>query len=300
VLPPKTRSAERARVTGKVLAGGVPAAAIDVHLRPAGRPSFMGGGRTASTDSRGNYSFEDVTAGSYEVSAIVPGAALEKKQPVELEAGQARSADLVFGGSTISGRDLEQGTDQPAAGVNINVTPVVETAGVEHQMSFEMVMVDTRGGSSGSSVTIGGGPAQLVRTDGEGRFEVRYLEAGPYQIEASGEGFVRVAPEQVEVKDGENRDDIVLHVQRGAVLSGVVRDSVTGQKLDQVPVRLESNGSMNMTVTADGAYRFEGLEPGDYTVSVMGSGFMSEPLASEAIKLETGQQATLDLKTKSS
>jgi len=111
---------------------------------------------------------------------------------------------------------------------------------------------------------------------------------------------VRVAPEQVEVKDGENRDDVVLHVQRGAVLTGVVRDSATGQKLDKVPVRLESAGNTNMTVTTDGVYRFEGLEPGDYTVSVMGSGFMAEPLASEAIKLEGGEQATLDLKTKSS
>jgi len=290
---------ERARVSGKVLAGAVPASGIEVHLRPAGRPSFMGGGRTASTDSHGNYNFEDVTAGSYEISAIVPGAALEKKEPVELEAGQARSADLVFGGSTISGRVVEQGTDKPAAGVNINVTPVVESEGSHQQFAFEMVMVDNTG-SSGSSVTIGGGPEKLVRTDGDGRFEVRYLEPGQYQIEASGEGFVRVAPEQVEVKDGENRDDVVLHVQRGAVLTGVVRDSATGQKLDKVPVRLESAGNTNMTVTTDGVYRFEGLEPGDYTVSVMGSGFMAEPLASEAIKLEGGEQATLDLKTKSS
>lgn len=291
---------ERARVTGKVLAGGVPAAAVEVHLRPAGRPSFMGGGRTESTDARGNYAFEDVTAGKYEVAAIVPGAALEKTQPVELEAGQARTADLVFGGSTIAGRVVEQGTDKPAAGVDIHVTPVVETAGSEPHFAFEMVMVDSSGGSSGSSITIGGGPTKLVRTDGEGRFEVRYLEPGQYQVEASGEGYVRVAPEQVEVKDGENRDDVVLHVQRGAVLTGVVLDSATGQKLDQVPVRLEGAGNTNMAVTADGVYRFEGLEPGDYTVSVMGSGFMSAPLASEQITLGTGEQATLDLKTKSS
>ena len=291
---------ERARVSGKVLAGGVPASGIEVHLRLADRPAFMGGGRTASTDTRGNYNFEDVAAGEYEVSTIVPGAAIEKKQSLAVQAGEARSADLVFGGSTISGRVLEQGTDKPAAGVNINVTPVVESSGAETHVAFEMVMIDSSGGSSGSSVTIGGGPAKLVRTDGEGRFEVRYLEAGQYQVEASGEGYVRVAPEQVEVKDGENRDDLVLHVQRGAVLSGVVLDSATGQRLDKVPVRIESANNTNMTVTADGVYRFEGLEPGDYTVSVMGSGFMSEPLASEQISLETGEQATLDLKTKSS
>src|SRR6185436_5801421 len=32
---------ERARVSGKVLAGAVPASGIEVHLRPAGRPRFM-------------------------------------------------------------------------------------------------------------------------------------------------------------------------------------------------------------------------------------------------------------------
>jgi len=291
---------ERARLTGRVLAGGMPAPGIQVHLRPPGGMPFMGGGRTESTDSHGNYAFDDVTAGDYEVSAIVPGAAIEEKLPLELEAGQVRSADLVFGGSTVSGRVLEQGTDKPAAGVNIAVVPVVETENSAPRLEFAMVMVDSGGGSSGSTISIGGGPANLVRTDGQGRFEVRYLKPGQYRIEASGEGYVRIAPEQVEVKDGENRDDVVLRVQRGAVLTGVVLDSATGQRLDKVPVRLESESNTAMAVTNDGVYRFEGLEPGDYTVSVMGSGFMSEPLATEKITLESGQQATLDLKTKPS
>jgi protocatechuate 3,4-dioxygenase beta subunit len=290
---------ERARLTGRVLAGGTPAPNVTVRLGQADRPAFMGGGRTATTDSRGHYEFDDVTAGRYEVSAVVPGAALEKKVPVELEAGQALSADLVFGGSTLSGRVLEVETDRPAAGVNITVVPVVEDSGGGPQFAFEMVMVGGNG-SSGSSVTIGGGPEKLVRTDEQGRFEVRYLEAGQYRVEAGGEGFVRANPETLEVKDGENRDDLVLRVQRGAVLSGVVVDSATGQKLDKVPVRLESDGAMEMTVTANGVYRFEGLQPGSYTVSVMGSGFFSAPLASEQVTLETGQEATLDLKTKAS
>lgn len=292
---------ERARLNGKVLAGGVPAAGMEVHLRQAGTPSFLGGGgRTATTDAHGLFSFEDVVAGKYDLAGLAPGAALEKTVPVELIAGQTRSADLIFGGSTLSGRVLEQGSDRPAANVNITVSPVVASEANQPRMAFEMVMVQAGGGgANGTSFTIGGGSADLVRTDAEGRFEVRYLEPGKYGIEAGGEGFIRTDPVQVELNDGQNKSDVVLHVTRGAVLTGVVRDT-SGLKLDKVPVRLESAGDQQMTVTSNGSYRFEGLLPGDYSVSVLGSGFMSDPIASEEIKLESGQQATLDLKTKPS
>ena len=74
--------------------------------------------------------------------------------------------------------------------------------------------------------------------------------------------------------------------------------------LDAVPVRIENADTRQMTVTQNGAFRFEGLEPGKYTVSVLGSGFGSEfgmgggALASEDVELDAGEVRDMDLRTK--
>jgi hypothetical protein len=147
------------------------------------------------------------------------------------------------------------------------------------------------------SMTIGGGPASSVRTDSEGRFELLYVKPGTYRIEAGGEGYVRSSLDDVKVVDGENRDDLKLTVRRGAVVRGVVTDGKTGARLDSVPVRLTGPAAREMSVTEDGNFRFEGLDSGDYTVSVLGSGFGSSAIASESITLEVGEDRVLDLKT---
>ena len=301
----------RGSITGRVIAGGRPVADVAVRLGNKPEPgafAFPGfGGEEARSDDRGTFRFDEVEAGEYELTAHVAGSALERTVPVKLDAGAAASADLVFGGSTLSGRVVDKASGAGVPGVTLTVLPAKAAQDDEPlvQMSFNIVTVDDGGGSGGMSMEVGGGPAQLVRSGEDGKFELLYVEPGKYSLAASGGGYIRNEIGPVEVSDGENEDDLRIEVARGAIVRGSVISDQTGQKLDAVPVRIEGGETRQTTVTENGAFRFEGLEPGKYTVTVLGSGFGADfgmggsALASEDIELELGQVRDLDLHTKS-
>jgi protocatechuate 3,4-dioxygenase beta subunit len=291
---------ERGAISGRVMAGGRPATDVTVTMRTAGALPF--GGELAETDERGVFAFDDVDAGRYTLSAIVPGAALEESVDVELATGESRSVDLVFGGSTLAGRVVEQGTDLGVEGLTITAAPVEEGSdggsdGPTISFHIETTTSTGSGPPRGMSMSLGGGPVSTVRTDAEGRFELLYVRPGTYRIEAGGAGFVRSALDAVDVADGEDRDDLRLSVRRGAVVRGVVTDGRTGARLDGLPVRLTGPSTRQMEVTEGGSYRFEGLDAGEYALSVLGSGFGSTPIASETLTIEEGEDRVQDLTT---
>lgn len=291
----------RAALSGRVLAAGAPVEGAEVTLG-VDSPFSFGSGHVTVTDAGGGYRFDDVQAGKYKVSTIVPGAALEQSRSLEIGEGESRAVDLVFGGATIAGRVVDA-DDRGVEGVTLTVVEVGDArppSGGPGGASFEMVMVSRDGGSGGSggaSITVGGGSVSTVRSDASGNFEIRFLDAGSYEIEAGGAGFVRSTAGPVQLDDGQRKEDLRIELTRGAVLSGVVRDAASGQRLDNVPVSLSGSGARQMTVTEDGRYAFEGLATGDYEITVLGSGFGGDPLAARTVSIEGGKDQTLDLVT---
>lgn len=293
-----------ATLEGRVVAGGEPVEVVLVSLNEKG--AFLPfGGQEVETDRFGRYVFENVEPGEYEVSTIVPGAALAEKVPVELEAGRTEEADLVFGGATLFGRVVDSESGQGARDVTIVLSPLRETGpgGLgegEPEVAFEVVMVSSSGrggGGSGMSMQFGGGSQSKVKTDGNGDFEVRFLKPGKYSIETLGGAYVNGESGPIEVADGESVDDVLIEVARGATLSGIVVSGETGHPLAGAPVSLSSGGSREMTMTEDGRFTFEGLDAGDYTIEVMGSGFGGAPVASQAVSLSVGEFREVNLST---
>ncbi len=301
---------QRGSVHGRVVAGGqpVPDARVTLRQRREGQgfPFPFAGGEDARTDDRGDYRFDDVEAGAYEIAASVPGAPLERSVPVDLGPGDSRSADLVFGGSTLKGTVLDKASGAGAPGVLITAIPVKDQSGDQplQSVSFSMVMLTSDGGPGGGmTMEIGGGPASQIRSATDGTFELRWVEPGNYRLEASGGGFTDGSLGPVEVADGQDKDDLRLEVERGAVVLGSVLSGETGERLDGVPVRLEGADTRRMEVTSGGGrFRFEGLATGAYTINVLGSGlggdFGGTSLASEDLELELGETRQVDLTTK--
>ncbi len=293
---------KRASLGGRVLAAGAPVPGVTVTMRRAGGLPF--GGERATTDDRGEYRFADVEAGSYDVSALAPGAGLERKQTVKLVAGQEQLADLSFSGSTVSGRVVDSQSGAGVAGIQITMSPARDASKDEaprEAMAFSIITSDGPGGAApaGLNMTINGGSVSGVRTDSEGQFELKYVEAGRYSLEAEGAGYMRTTKDSLEVADGRSLSDVKLEVSRGGIVEGRVRSGSTGESLDKVPVRLSSDGDEQMSVTSDGGrYRFDGLQPGDYSIDVLGSGFGSEAIATKTVKVKAGETATADLSTK--
>ncbi len=172
---------------------------------------------------------------------------------------------------------LDKETNAGAAGVTLTVQSVKDDAGAgdgsgggQPRMSIAFMAVnDTGGAPGGMSVEIGNGPAHVIRSDEKGDFQLLWVQPGKYKIEASGGGYTHAQTDTFEVADGQNKDDLRVFVQRGAIVQGSVVSGQTGERLDSVPVRIEGTDSRQMTVTQNGSYRFDGLAAGSYTVTVL-------------------------------
>ncbi|HTE05456.1 MAG TPA: carboxypeptidase-like regulatory domain-containing protein [Planctomycetota bacterium] len=299
----------RASLAGRVLAAGTPVAGVTVTMRKAGGLPF--GGERTSTDDRGGFSFSDVDAGSYSISATAPGAALERTQTVKLEAGRETRAELSFSGATLSGQVVDGKTGAGVPGVALTLSAMKDTApdgtgGGAPRQAFAFAISGGPGGGApgGMRMTIGNDTSS-ARTDAQGKFELKYVEPGRYSLEARGSGYMRTTDDSISVAEGEDKSDLHIKVDRGGIVEGHVRSGSTGEALDKVPVRLGVSGGTEedheeqMTVTASGGvFRFDGLQPGEYTVEALGSGFGSDAIASRTVKVEANETAPADLTTK--
>lgn len=126
----------------------------------------------------------------------------------------------------------------------------------------------------------------ITTSDSKGAFTLVDVEAGRYRLYGKRSGYLesfygarRVGGDGtvIQLQDGQALADLKLKLVPGAVLSGTVRDSdgeplaeahvVLGRRTSEFGrVRAEGRGGMD---TDDlGQYRFPGLEPGQYYISV--------------------------------
>jgi hypothetical protein len=138
------------------------------------------------------------------------------------------------------------------------------------------------------AVSVGGRDTRLVTTDTDGRFELRDLPAGRWELTASKGGYVTMrygqrrpfeAGRPLELTDSQVVQQVNFALPRGAVIAGRVLDEfgepVAGARvqahryqLSQGTRRLTPTGSMAQTDDI-GAFRLYGLMPGEYYVSAL-------------------------------
>jgi protocatechuate 3,4-dioxygenase beta subunit len=143
---------------------------------------------------------------------------------------------------------------------------------------------------------------RTATTDADGRFEVRDLPGGRYNVSASKGGYVtlqygqRRAFEQgrpLEIRDGQLLDGVVFALPRGGVITGRVVDEfgepvadamVSSMRFQYFRGRRRLVPSGRGDTTNDlGQYRLFGLAPGEYFVSatLRGGFFAGEGAATE-------------------
>jgi hypothetical protein len=125
----------------------------------------------------------------------------------------------------------------------------------------------------------------IATTDADGRFEIKDLVAGRYNLSASKAGFVMMSygqrrPEQqgtlLEILDGQLVEKIAFSLPRGGVITGTILDEfgepVAGANVSTLRFRY-FNGARRLTPSGGastddrGMFRVYGLAPGDYYVS---------------------------------
>jgi len=129
-------------------------------------------------------------------------------------------------------------------------------------------------------------PFAKSTTDEDGRFTIRGLAAGTYQISTASPVFVSDSDamnwqrgKQINLAEGENINDLRIPLVRGGIITGRVTDSqgrpLTGQRVNIY--KLNENGHSRgvflpnttlIEIDDRGIYRAFGLPPGRYRVSV--------------------------------
>jgi hypothetical protein len=133
----------------------------------------------------------------------------------------------------------------------------------------------------GAAVTLAepgtGHQVSAARTSPSGTYQIGIAAAGTYLVIVSAPGR-RPAADLIAVADGPVHHDVVLG--GSGVLTGVARTAGTGEPVPGVVVTLtDPRGQVVATGTtgADGAYRLEGLDAGDYTLVGAGPGLTPVP-----------------------
>lgn len=248
-----------ASVSGIVLdAGGEPVAEAAVRLGAAGRLA------TASTGIDGRFTVPDVRDGEHSLSVRKPGFA---------------SADLkveVKDGAPVEGLEvrLERGATLVGELRGLRFSELPRARITAHRMSGFSDWFE-------------------ASADFEGRFRLQGLAAGDWLVMAVVESVGRRAQSQVTIAPGEGEASVVLEFTAGLTLTGVVRRR--GEPWGGADVVIQGKDVQSggqVATTADGAFRFEGLEAGSYDLSIRG---LRDVAHQRTVQLDGDREIAIDL-----
>ena len=246
---------DEAETTGSIIGlvtrgdNGEPLSGVSVSLNP--------GGKTATTGSDGRYEFVNLEPQQYTVQLMKAGYKTSTRR-ITVVAGEVASGDVQL---TVG----EEEFDLSASSITFSR----ETA----TRSFDIVNVSESKDIAWSILP--GYPSWLSISEKSGRIPKRGQRAIVVKVintpTVGSEGYITIDVA------GSTKQVYVMYaataVTKGSI-SGFVRDSDSGSALKNANVSL-SPGEKSITTGTDGSYKFDDLEVGDYTVSVVCSGYKS-------------------------
>jgi RNA polymerase sigma factor (sigma-70 family) len=222
------------KLTGRVL---------DSSRLPLAGAVVRAGRFQTTTDQAGAFSLA-LAPGRYNVLAIFPGFASGKQK---IEMGSDASTDFFLDpGAVVQGRVQRAGLDQPVAEASV-------------------ILLDRR---------LGLVEAARTTTDRDGRFELRDLPAGTFELVARADELVG-RRDRLVVTAAARLTDVALEVATGATVSGTVH--ADGRPLAQAQVGVGLLGVVGVwaqtRTDARGAYQLPGLLPGTWWVAARSDGY---------------------------
>ena len=152
---------------------------------------------------------------------------------------------------------------QPAS----TLSGVVLAAGGEPLQAQVMIVGEPQTGQPFSRTV------SRATSDEDGRFVLEDVAPGRLTLSATARGYQSYEQSGVVVEPGEDRDDLRVVMQPGAVITGHVTDA-GGAPLPDASVSLLDSGqrfgfgsSQSATTDADGLYRMDGVAPGEHSLA---------------------------------
>ena len=197
---------ERYTVSGTLLYQGRPYAGVRVGMRP--EEAGIGGPRGvgATTDERGRFALDPVSAGAYRFSVSDPEWGMVHSELLEVTGDLART--FALGAAMASGEVLDAETGLPVPEAHVQLGHLDATYVVSHSRP------------------------SWAELDPEARFEIGPLEEGRWKLSASAEGYV---PNEVVIEvRGEDLEDILIPLTPTEGL-----DLLVGTTVGEVPRHLQ-------------------------------------------------------------
>jgi len=261
----RLRLSRGAAVEGRVLgAGGEPLQGATVQAVAARQAGSNFDGVTASTDAEGRYQLGGLPFGPVTFAAEHEDH-VRSVRDLQLAPGDNRLDFRLEAGLSLSGR-------------------VVDAAGQP------VLAAEVRLGSTGMHWS-----PEATQTDADGAFTLSGLQPGTYRLTASKDGYASSSRDDFTVTGPVNGIELVL--EPGAAIVGRVLGADLGE-LSRLSILANSTAGDAMplfgNVDYEGAYRVEGVGPGDWVVlAVLDSG---GPRAMEQVSVEPGaREVNLDL-----
>jgi len=274
----------RGRVT--VADGSAPPVPFRVAAEPVGDAEsgiqasvmrMMGDGEIDGERGRddGTFEIDDVRVGVVEVVARAPGYAPARSRPIEVRAGTlVEGVDLVLThGASVTGI-VRDPAGTPLGGAKVICLSAAEASGFGDMMS--QLMPALFAGSTG------------VVTGADGTYEIANLEPGEYQIRATHSAFARSEAVTISLRPEEEADAPPISLLPGGIIEGIVLRA--GEPVPGIMIQAFSEGSLKQGMTdAAGAYRFDNLPEGEFSLIFMNLAGMMRPGGGSSIRSRTVQ-----------
>lgn len=222
-------------VTGVVRSAGRPVPGVQVEIGPKQREqpkdgglgmvmlgnSFPGGGGApTTTDAEGRFRFERQKPGEFTLTARPAGSDTSASVDVNVIALATATAEIILPGGTIEGQVLDDKSGAPLAHVQVRATKRRSAA---EQGSAATVtgafMVATAGDDENEVMSFSMGGSEAVVTDAEGRYAVRYLSEGTWDLAFSGGGIVPGQVKGIELGLDALRTGVLFRANLGCTLT---------------------------------------------------------------------------------
>jgi len=252
-------------VTGRVIAGGVPAEQFTIRLIAHAANTRMGGafgmgnmGQSEDEESfapleGGIFRMENVEPGAYVVEARASGFAPAKTEPVEVLSGEETPVSLsLTPGGIISGIVVAKTGDGPIANAVVYLGEAQFLAGIVNLQDEDNMT--------------------SAKTDKEGRFQLNDVTSGTYYLTCTHQDYMTAVVKKIRVISGQETSGVEIALSTGGILEGHVWDPANRPQ-EGVQVMIFSPGGdvgKRGSTDEEGFYRIQGLASGQYMAMKMG------------------------------